>query len=415
MDACPTPPPRPLSGTLDLGGVIRERPEDFLVEEIPLYEPEGAGEHLMLFVEKRLLTTEEAASRLARALDVPEREVGFGGLKDRRAVTRQWFSVEGVPPERARGLVLDGLRVLAAERHGNKLKRGHLAANRFRIRIRRCRPDRIESAPDLLQRLAAEGLPNGFGPQRFGTRRDNHLLGAALVRDDPQAFLEILCTPRPEVEQERIMQGREALGAGDFKAALRLFPRRMALEWHLARALMARPEDLHHAVRTIPSRVRSLLVSAWQSEIFNRVLQARLGTLTTLLPGDVAVKLSNGACFLVEDPAAEAERVERREILPTGPLPGEKMLRAAGEAAALEDPVLLAAGHEPGWVSSLLPRKAFRGARRPLAIHVSSPRAEVEDPGTLVLEFTLPRGAFATALLAAFGVLEAPPPGVTGR
>jgi len=118
-----------------VGGTFRSGAEDFEVEEVPAYLPSGEGEHLYLWVEKRMRSTPEVARALAAVLDVPERDVSYAGLKDRRAVTRQWFSVwtKAMPPPDLRG---DGFHVIQAARHGNKLRTGHLPGNRFRLVLR---------------------------------------------------------------------------------------------------------------------------------------------------------------------------------------------------------------------------------------------------------------------------------------
>ena len=142
------------------GGTIKQTPEDFRVEEVPRYLPCGEGEHLYLEVEKRGLTTFEAVTRLAGALGVPERQVGYAGLKDARATTRQWISLAGAAPGEAAALEIEGLRILSAGLHRNKLRLGHLAGNRFRIRARGVRPGALEHARDslhVLQSLGVEG------------------------------------------------------------------------------------------------------------------------------------------------------------------------------------------------------------------------------------------------------------------
>ncbi|WP_432822691.1 tRNA pseudouridine(13) synthase TruD, partial [Trichloromonas sp.] len=122
------------------GGTIKESPEDFLVEEIPLYPPCGEGEHLYLLVEKEGVSTHDMLHRLAKALKVKEREIGYAGLKDAKARTRQTVSITGVKPEQVKALEFEDIRILDARFHGNKLRLGHLAGNRFTIRLRRVAP-----------------------------------------------------------------------------------------------------------------------------------------------------------------------------------------------------------------------------------------------------------------------------------
>ncbi|MBI5546959.1 MAG: tRNA pseudouridine(13) synthase TruD, partial [Deltaproteobacteria bacterium] len=170
---------RELPGT---GGQVRASPEDFEVEEIPAYPPCGQGPHLFLWVEKRERNTRDVLQEIARALKVPERELGVAGQKDRHALTRQLLSVPNVQAKRAEGLAGEGWRVLWARPHGNKLKTGHLAGNRFRIRVRGCSPDAAARARAIADALERDGLPNLYGPQRFGRAGANVPLGRALVK-----------------------------------------------------------------------------------------------------------------------------------------------------------------------------------------------------------------------------------------
>ncbi|GAC1347683.1 MAG: hypothetical protein NVSMB23_27330 [Myxococcales bacterium] len=183
--------PRPLPLlTPDLpgtGGVLRVSEADFRVEELPLYPAAGQGDHLFVAIEKVGRTTPEVAHELAAALGVAEREIGVAGLKDKRAFAVQRMSVplpRGTAGpqalaqaeafrERALAASGDGWRVLSAERHGNKLRTGHLAGNRFRIVARGCVPEARARAEAVLARLRATGAANLFGPQRFGKRGDN--------------------------------------------------------------------------------------------------------------------------------------------------------------------------------------------------------------------------------------------------
>ena len=213
-------------------------PEDFVVEEIPLYESTGEGGHTFLWVEKRLRNTEEVARFLARCAGVPPRDVGYAGRKDRSAVTRQSFSVPGVDPEEALGWSLPGVRVLRAARHRHKLRTGQLAGNRFDIRLRDLSPATIASAQDAAGVLGRLGLPNRFGAQRFGHNGENVGRGCRLLRG-----------------QSPVRDRRAA----------------------------------------------RFLLSAVQAAVFNRALEMRSLPLDRLELGDLARKTDTGGLFLVED------------------------------------------------------------------------------------------------------------------
>ena len=204
------------------GGVIKTRDEDFVVEELPLYEASGAGSHTYGLIEKQGLTTREALSRIGRALDIQSRNIGSAGLKDARAVTRQWISLEHVGPERLEKLDVPGVRILKVTRHTNKLKPGHLAGNRFVVRLRHLAmpvEQAASTARDVLAILTQKGMPNYFGPQRFGNRNYNQLLGKAVIRNNADEFIDLFLghpqEGRPHLLRREVPRGeqghREAL------------------------------------------------------------------------------------------------------------------------------------------------------------------------------------------------------------
>jgi tRNA pseudouridine13 synthase len=336
---------RDLPGT---GGLFKSTPDDFIVDELPAYAPSGTGAHTFLRIEKRGLTTAEAVARLCRALEVAQKDAGVAGQKDRQASTRQWVSLPDVDPARALAASVDGVRVLEAARHGNKLRTGHLAGNRFTLTLRGVGEDAVARAQAILDRLVARGLPNYFGAQRFGARGDNAARGKALLAPSDGAR-------RPRVS------GSE----------------------------------------------RRLLVSAYQSELFNRYLDARIddGLLACALAGDVLKKTDTGGLFTVDDSdAARADaqaRLDARAVVVTGPMLGHKVMSPppGTPSRAREDALLAAEGLDAAAFAVL--GKLAEGTRRPLVVPIEA--AEVRagaEPATLLLEFMLPPGTYATVLLA---------------
>jgi tRNA pseudouridine13 synthase len=143
-----------------IGGVVKDRPGDFIVEELPLYEPSGSGEHLYLRLEKSATSHSELISVVRRHFGVTDREIGFAGMKDKHAVTRQTVSVHLLEDPADLELGHDRIRVIWAARHRNKLRLGHLAGNRFSIRIREVDPARVTGVRRMLARIGATGFPN---------------------------------------------------------------------------------------------------------------------------------------------------------------------------------------------------------------------------------------------------------------
>jgi tRNA pseudouridine13 synthase len=340
----PLAPPPLLTGNLPgIGGIIKHVPEDFEVEEIPAYEPSGSGTYLYLWIEKRGMGAEYFTRQLAKRLDIAVGAVGTAGLKDRQAVTRQMVSVPEVCADRLDQVDGDGIHVLRVSRHGNKLKPGHLHGNRFRILVRQ--PDEAagERLGPLLAEIQAHGLPNYYGPQRFGRDGETVKLGLALLRGETQSE------------------------AGPVRMPRNPFLRKLAL-------------------------------SAAQSALFNHYLAGRLtdGLLGQVLEGDVMAKRPFGGMFTAQDLGAEQARFDRRETVHTGPIFGRKMFAAAGRAAAREATVLESAYLTVAHFSRF--GKLLQGTRRHNVIYVDDLHAVVESEGVR-LTFTLPAGSYATTLL----------------
>lgn len=379
-----------------IGGSIKNCPEDFLVEELPLYPACGEGEHLYLEVEKRGLTTFEVLKRLAGALRIDERAMGHAGLKDARATTRQFISVTGCSEEQALGLQLEDIRILSARRHRNKLRLGHLAGNRFTILIREAGEDALERARDILHVLQMTGVPNFFGEQRYGSLGNSHLIGRALVqRNFAQAATHIIGDP-DKIAHPGWRRAATLYAENRLAEAEEALPRQMRNERNLLRDL-GKGRDPEQAVRRLPGKLLRLYLSAYQSYLFDRVVEMRLDSLETLWSGDLAYKHDNGACFLVTDPAAEQPRADRLEISPSAPLMGYKVKLAEAQAGILEQALLTKEGIclEDFRLGSGL---SMPGERRPLRIPLSGIDAKAQE-NHLSLSFSLPKGGFATTVL----------------
>lgn len=332
------------SQELSIRGQIKVQPEDFVVEEIAAYQPCGSGEHLFLWIEKKDTSAEFLIGHLARSLGIRREEIGAAGLKDRRAVTRQWISVPASTEDRIGSIDTPLIRVLRSARHGNKLRSGHLRGNHFEILLREVPADALATATRIREEINTRGVPNYFGEQRFGLDGETLELGMALLRGDA--------------------------AARDIPAKRRKFLLRLAL-------------------------------SAAQSSLFNDVLRRRLqaGALHQVQAGDVMQVVESGGLFLAEDVPAEQHRFERRETVITGPIFGPKMKLPGGEVLERERDILQSAG---------LTLEVFRahmkltpGTRRPLLIWPENLNV-IGDPAGLRLTFSLPSGAYATVVLAEF-------------
>lgn len=392
------------------GGKIKQRPEDFLVDEMPLYQPSGAGEHIYLFIEKRNLSTLDVVHILARHFGVRREAIGFAGMKDRNAITRQVFSVHtpGKTPEDFPQLVHERLSVQWADLHNNKLRLGHLAGNRFSIRIRNVGIDQVRGTKRSLDMLLERGVPNRFGTQRFGRATNNHRIGLAILQGRFDDAVREMLAPQGELSDPHA-RAREFFLAGNYADALAALPRTSHPERNVLRAL-SRRANARGAILGLDRNTKRFFLSALQSALFNHVLDARLdaGCFDRLLEGDVAMKHENRACFDVDRDVITATETEQRlrafEISPTGPMWSGSMRRANGSAGLYDDAALASAGltveqliafdeQAPGMVE---------GARRPLRVPVTDADLEagLDEHGTYIrVAFDLPRGAFATVVL----------------
>jgi len=288
-----------LAGT---GGVIRQELEDFIVEEIPLYLPQGKGSHAYVRIEKRGITTRDVVVAL---LDegLSQNQIGVAGLKDKFAVASQWLSV----PNRFAYVLdnldnLDGVRVLERSRHKNKLGMGHLEGNKFTIRIRDADDDAANKAKAIVEKLAIIGVPNYFGPQRFGRFGTNAVDGYKLILG------------------EKLKGGH---------------------------------------------KLKKFFLSSLQSLMFNYILAKRIemNIFDSLILGDWAKKHDTLGVFKVED-LKEAERAKRLEVSATIPLFGKKTKMADADAGQLEQDAL--DYYELKWVNFARRRGDRRFSRLPM-------------------------------------------------
>lgn len=320
---------------------IRRSVEDFQVEELPLYQPSGSGDHAWLWIEKSGLTTQQVIAAISDALGIRAVDIGVAGQKDRWAVTRQFVSIPGRFATAAAAIQRPGLQVVSVTYHKNKLRTGHLRGNRFSLRLcplegtRWTDADRSAVA-DRLQTLQQSGFPNYYGIQRFGR------------------------------------------GGGTIQDGLRLLRGRLPKDYW--------PENQSRTMTR-------LVLNAVQSGVFNLVLSRRVqdGTAGTPLPGDVVIRQGGIKPFLfppANDPAG---------FIPAGPLPGPEMIRATDNVLDIEAAALAHLGTT--WKDFTRFRRITSGGRRKFLEFPEDTSVRLEPDGNLLVSFTLASGTYATALL----------------
>jgi len=383
-----------------IGGRIKEHVDDFRVEEIPLYEACGEGTHVYFRVVKRGIPTPAAVDRIARHMGVRPGDIGFAGMKDAQAVTSQMMSLEHADADRLAAYSDRHMQIVWTSRHTNKLRPGHLAGNRFTIRVRGVAEDKLDDARRILEVLQRRGVANYFGPQRFGARGDTHLLGEAMVAGDLHEFMAVFLGRPDDDDPPDCKAARDAFDTGYFNRALGRWP------WHYAnerKALAAYKKKKRPgpAMAAIDKRMKRLYVSAFQSAIFNEVLARRLDSIDSVLVGDLACKTDTGGVFIVTDAEAEQPRAQRFEISPTGMIPGYRCHLADGEPGRIERDVLASHNIELDQFKRIGTLKV-KGTRRALRFRLddcSISAGSDECGGYLELNFVAKSGCYATAVL----------------
>lgn len=396
-----------------IGGSIKQRPEDFFVQELPLYEPSGDGAHTYCEIQKLGLTTFDVIHRIAAALGVSSRDIGYAGMKDAYAITRQTLSIPGADEQQLMALRIPDITVLRAAKHGNKLRLGHLRGNRFAIKIRDVNATDVVKLPPVIQLLEQRGMPNYFGEQRFGRRGDNARLGAALLRDQPQDLLGLLLgTPNPDTDPPDAVRARTLFEEGKLEESLRAFPRGHGLESSVLSRLI-KTGSAEAAFRSIDQKIRRLWLSALQSAVFNDVVAARIESLDRLMAGDLACKHGHGAVFRVEDASAEQARCDAFEISPSGPMVGHKMTLPDAEPLRIEQDIFEKHGLSPADFRQE-GRDRAKGERRPLRVKPEDVRiaggADEHGPH-ITVAFSLAAGSYATVFLRELMKPDADVPG----
>ncbi len=334
---------------------FRQTPETFVVEEVPLYPWSGEGEHLVLKVRKKNLTTWQMLQIFSERVGVKLRDIGYAGLKDKNALTYQYISIPKKFEDNMRRLSHPNIKIIEITYHKNKIRLGHLKGNRFFIRLKKVLPVDAKKIEGVLHIIEQEGMPNYFGYQRFGITGENYRLGydithkALRIKNPKQARLYLNAYQShlfnlwlsKRIEQSKLL--------GSFS-----------------------PKELA-GVLDLPSGIIKELKS--QGQFFK------------IFPGDIAKHYPAGKLFFVEDVASEAARFRQRAISITGLLAGSKTPRAEGLAREIEkdfddEKIPIKGDRRYAWVFP----EEIEGSYK-------------EEKAWYELRFFLPKGSYATILL----------------
>ena len=398
-----------------LGGRAKQRYTDFVVEEVQadgrvckverfdreveerkktdrMKVPEKSGEQLHLDLEKINTDTNFAIARMARGLGVSKSRIGYAGLKDKRGVTCQRISLYNPDVEKVERFGFRGLELRNPKWEDVRLELGDLKGNNFVITVR----DLDKSGEDLKRifedfKLQAEnGLPNFFGTQRFGGKRMiTHRVGKLLIQGKVEQAVMIYLTETFDGEHEEMKNARINLAkTGDFSQAIREFPMKSRNERTMCQHLCMHPKDFAGAFGKIPKKMKFFYTHAYQSWIFNRILEERIKEF-----GDKWIEEIDGD--VLEDG------------IPTALLPGIETTFSEGKAGEIEKRVMEEEGvkfedFRVAWMSDL----SSNGNRKKIALFPKDfefieTGEDVFNDGKkyLKVSFFLEKGLYATTVL----------------
>ena len=333
---------------------FKQSARDFVVEEIPLYEFSGEGEHLVLFVRKKNLSTLELVSMIAKYLGIKNKEIGYAGLKDKHAMTKQYISLHKKYEEAMDGFSHESVKILSKTYHNNKLKIGHLSGNRFYIKVKKVNPTAAQKIDEALKNISDLGMPNFFGYQRFGNDGDNHIDGEKIAKGE---------------KKERNPKIRKLLIN--------------AYQSHLFNLWLSRRLEINTLVKNFKAEELEPLLNMPKDEV--EKLKAQKHPFK-LMRGDIMEHYPHGRLFDFNESEDDLERFLNRDITVTGLLCGKKVKTASELAGVIEkdfdDTINADGARRYAWVYPTEVEGRY-----------NSMEAQYE------MNFTLPKGSYATVLV----------------
>jgi tRNA pseudouridine13 synthase len=395
-----------------IGGKIRAEYEDFYVEEIPEHLPSGTGPNTWLLIEKIGRNTLDVVLDIAKEMKISRKRMGFAGMKDKSALTRQWLCVSNSEAAELEGLQdkLYNVKILEIKQNEKKLRIGQLVGNKFRILIRETEdPENdTETANNVLSKLEEFGVPNYYGWQRFGKNRPNtHKVGEFLVHNDIKGAVDsYIGNPYPK-EKDHIKAARQFYDDGEMGEAYESMPAGMRYEKMMLRELLKQKrkkgeldeKSYKIALESLPKPLKRMFVHAYQSYLFNKAVSERtkLG-INKYVEGDIIIDNEE---HLVHEFSLDNinERIGSFEVHPTSPLFGTKVPLAGGEVGKMEQKVLDEENITlEDFECPKTPRLGSHGLRRASRFKIWDVAA-VETSEGILTEFSIPKGCYATSVL----------------
>jgi len=333
---------------------FKQSPRDFVVEELPLYEFSGEGEHLILFVRKKNLTTNEMIGQIARYLGIKNRDIGYAGLKDKHAMTKQYISIHKQHEEAMENFVSEGIKIVSKTYHNNKIRIGHLKGNRFYIKVKKVNPTSAQKIDEALKNIKKIGMPNYFGYQRFGNDGDNHILGEKIAKGEAKER-------NPRVKKLLIN----------------------AYQSHLFNLWLSRRLEINSLVNSFDAKELESLLNLPIETLQKMKNQTHF---FKLIDGDIMEHYPHGRLFEFNNEEDDIKRFNECDISVTGLLCGTKVKHSNSFAREIEkefdDTINAYGARRYAWVY-------------PTDIEGRFNQVEAQYE----MNFTLPKGSYATVLI----------------
>ncbi len=393
-------------------GQIRTKNEDFYVEEIPETHPSGEGPNTWLWIEKNGRTTLEVVLDIARELKINRKQMGFAGMKDKKAVTRQWICISNKTPEELQGIEdkLHHVKIINITPNQKKLRMGQLVGNKFRLMIRDVGDPEAaaQEAEEILGELKERGVPNYYGYQRFGKDRPNtHLVGKALIKGGVKEAVDRYVGHPYDTEPQHIQAARRFYDEGELEESLESMPSGMRYEKMMLHALIKEKKkkgELNEksytlALRSIPKPLSRMFVHAYQSYLFNKVVSERtkLG-IDQYVKGDILIDNEEHLIHEFKEEEID-EEIKNFQAHPSAPLYGSKVPLAGGKLGEMEQKILDEENLKlEDFTVPQMPKLGSHGIRRAMRFKIWDIAAEATDEGVMV-SFSIPKGCYATAVL----------------
>ena len=400
-----------------IGGTIRNRYEDFYVEEIPQITPSGEGPNVWIWIEKVGRTTLDVLLDISRDLHISRKRMGFAGMKDKKAITRQWICISNMDSEKQFNEVLDlkesihNTEFLQVVRGQKKLRMGQLNGNKFKILIKNIENEDIEKssevANNVLKKLEKTGVPNYYGWQRFGKPRTNtHLVGKALLANDLKETVRLYIGNPYEEENEDVKIARSLYDEGNIEKSYELMGKGLRYERMMLREIVkdkkkGKIDDKTYkkAIYSLPKPLQRMFVHAYQSYLFNKAVSKRVAMgIDKHIEGDIVIDSEE---HLVHGKTSEElqKMISSFEANPTSPLYGTKVPLATGDIGKMEEEVLLGENlKKEDFECPKMPKLGSHGLRRSMRFKVWDSKAIATEEGVLT-EFSISKGSYATAVL----------------